>query len=352
VQLEAGSRRIAVELATRKAQAGPSAAAPAGAGVALAAATRELAAEQSRLTIRAQRVAARKRLAQTYGQWRAVVGIEGNALLHSGLMDVAAVLVAVLLLLSIGRWLETLLGRAPIDRRQVATLRSVVGVSCQVVGIVVILLVLIGLPGQLGTMIGLAGAGLTVALKDFIIAFLGWFALMGKHGMRVGDWVEINGVSGEVVELGIFHTVLLETGNWTDAGHPTGRRVTFTNAFAIEGHYFNFSTTGQWLWDELLVMVPFDRDALAIADAIQKEVSAATAESTRQAEAEWQRAARGRKPGFTAQPGIAIRPAPGGGGVEIAVRYVTRAADRYALRAKLYQSAVQLLSQPKAAQKP
>lgn len=352
VQLEAGSRRIATELATRKAQAGPSAAAPAGAGVALAAATRELAAEQSRLTIRAQRVAARKRLAETYGQWRAVVGIEGNALLHSGLMDVAVVLVAVLLLLSIGRWLETLLGRAPIDRRQVATLRSVVGVSCQVVGIVVILLVLIGLPGQLGTMIGLAGAGLTVALKDFIIAFLGWFALMGKHGMRVGDWVEINGVSGEVVELGIFHTVLLETGNWTDAGHPTGRRVTFTNAFAIEGHYFNFSTTGQWLWDELLVMVPFDRDALAIADAIQKEVTAATAESTRQAEAEWQRAARGRKPGFTAQPGIAIRPAPGGGGVEIAVRYVTRAADRYALRAKLYQSAVQLLSQPKAAQKP
>lgn len=352
VQLEAGSRRIATELATRKAQAGPSAAAPAGAGVALAAATRELAAEQSRLTIRAQRVAARKRLAETYGQWRAVVGIEGNALLHSGLMDVAVVLVAVLLLLSIGRWLETLLGRAPIDRRQVATLRSVVGVSCQVVGIVVILLVLIGLPGQLGTMIGLAGAGLTVALKDFIIAFLGWFALMGKHGMRVGDWVEINGVSGEVVELGIFHTVLLETGNWTDAGHPTGRRVTFTNAFAIEGHYFNFSTTGQWLWDELLVMVPFDRDALAIADAIQKEVSAATAESTRQAEAEWQRAARGRKPGFTAQAGIAIRPAPGGGGVEIAVRYVTRAADRYALRAKLYQSAVQLLSQPKAAQKP
>jgi hypothetical protein len=77
-------------------------------------------------------------------------------------------------------------------------------------------------------------------------------------------------------------------------------------------------------------------------------VTAATAESTRQAEAEWQRAARGRTPGFTAQPGIAIRPAPGGGGVEIAVRYVTRAAERYGLRAKLYQSAVQLLSQPKA----
>ncbi|HEY2275487.1 MAG TPA: mechanosensitive ion channel domain-containing protein [Steroidobacteraceae bacterium] len=377
-QLEAGSRKIATDLATRKAQTGavanappPAGAVPAGSppeapvsaavagaaatgpGGALAAATRELAAEQSRLTIRAQRITARKRLAETYGQWRAVVETQAKASLHSGLTDVAVVLAALLVLLFVDRWLETLLGRAPIDRRQVATLRSVVGVSCQLVGVVVILLVLIGLPGQLGTMIGLAGAGLTVALKDFIIGFLGWFVLMGKHGVRVGDWVEINGVSGEVVELGIFHTVLLETGNWTDAGHPTGRRVTFTNAFAIEGHYFNFSTTGQWLWDEILVTVPFDRDAHAIADAIQNEVTSATAESTRQAEAEWQRAARGRTPGFTAQPGIAIRPAPGGGGVEIAVRYVTRAAERYALRSKLYQSAVQLLSQPKASsQKP
>jgi small-conductance mechanosensitive channel len=359
-QLEAGNRKIATDLATRKTQvrapgntpppagAAP-AASPAPAAASSAAATRELAAEQGRLTIRAQRITARKRLGETYGQWRAVVGTQAEAQLHSGLIDVVVILASLLVLLFVDRWLETLLGRAPIDRRQVATLRSVVGVSCQLVGIVVILLVLIGLPGQLGTMIGLAGAGLTVALKDFIIGFLGWFVLMGKHGMRVGDWVEINGVSGEVVELGIFHTVLFETGNWTDAGQPTGRRVTFTNAFAIEGHYFNFSTTGQWLWDELLVMVPFDRDAHAIADAIQKEVTAATAESTRQAEAEWQRAARGRTPGFTAQPGIAIRPAPGGGGVEIAVRYVTRAAERFALRAKLYQSAVQLLSQPKAA---
>jgi small-conductance mechanosensitive channel len=373
-QLAAEKQQLASELAASKQQAAgapitpastaggpPAGGTPPGAGAApgaagagggtstLLAMTRRLAAEQNRLTIRDQRINDRKRLADTYAQWGKVVDTEADAILHTGLTGVAVVLVALLLLLFIDRWLETLLGRAPIDRRQVATLRSVVGVSCQLIGIVLILVVLIGLPGQIGTMIGLAGAGLTVALKDFIIGFLGWFVLMGKHGVRVGDWVEINGVSGEVVELGIFHTVLLETGNWTDAGHPTGRRVTFTNAFAIEGHYFNFSTTGQWLWDELLVMVPYDRDAQAIAQAIQKEVTAATAESTRQAEAEWQRAARGRKLGFTAQPGISIRPAPGGGGVEIAVRYVTRAADRYALRSRLYQSAVQLLSQPKPA---
>jgi small-conductance mechanosensitive channel len=193
-------------------------------------------------------------------------------------------------------------------------------------------------------MLGIAGAGLTVALKDFIVAFIGWFVLMGRNGIRIGDWVEINGVSGEVVELGMFHTVLLETGNWTDAGHPTGRHVTFTNSFAIEGHYFNFSTSGQWLWDELTVVVPFGHDPHVIADAIQKQVAEETKDSTRQAEEEWQRASHGtRGTALSAQPGIAVRPAAGG--VEIAVRYVTRASERYALRARLYQSAVSLLAE-------
>ena len=259
----------------------------------------------------------------------------------------AIVLAALLLLLFADRWLERLLGRARVDRRQLATLRSVVGVALQIVAVAVILLMLVGLPGQIGAMLGLVGAGLTVALKDFIVAFVGWFVLMGRNGMRIGDWVEINGVSGEVIELNMFHTVLLETGNWTDAGHPTGRRVTFTNSFAISGHYFNFSTSGQWLWDELSVMVPYDRDPHAVADAIQKEVTEATAKDASQAEQEWRRASRGeRGVGFTAQPGIAVRPAAGG--VEIAVRYVTRASERLALRGRLYQSAVQLLATPAA----
>jgi small-conductance mechanosensitive channel len=208
----------------------------------------------------------------------------------------------------------------------------------------VILLVLIGLPGQLGTMLGIVGAGLTVALKDFIVAFIGWLVLMGKNGIRLGDWVEINGVSGEVVELGMFHTVLLETGNWTDAGHPTGRRVTFTNSFAIQGHYFNFSTSGQWLWDEVLVLVPYQRDPHPIADTLYKEVLEATTESSTQAEHEWQATVSGRRGAtISAAPGISIRPAVGG--VEVAVRYVTRASERFGVRAKLYKSAVEILGQ-------
>jgi small-conductance mechanosensitive channel len=211
-----------------------------------------------------------------------------------------------------------------------------------VIAAVIILLILIGMPGQFGTMIGIVGAGLTVALKDFIVAFFGWLVLMGRNGIRLGDWVEINGVSGEVTELGMFHTVLLETGNWSDAGHPTGRRVTFTNSFAIEGHYFNFSTSGQWLWDELKVVVPAGQDPYPIVDDITKQVSEATAQNAREAEQEWQRAVpsqRGKT--FSGTPGVSVKPVVGG--VEIGVRYLTRAHERFQLRATLYQAAVHLL---------
>ena len=75
---------------------------------------------------------------------------------------------------------------------------------------------------------------------------------------------------------------------------------------------------------------------------------AATKDSTREAELEWQRASHGQRgTALSSEPGIAVRPISGG--VEIAVRYVTRASERYALRARLYQSAVQLLADPAAA---
>jgi len=250
-------------------------------------------------------------------------------------------------------WIEGLLGKMSMDRRQVATLRTVTRVVLQIVGVLLILLVIFGPPRQLGTFLGLTGAGLTVALKDFVVGFFGWFVLMGKDGIRLGDWVEINGVTGEVVQLGMFHTVLLETGNWTDSSHPTGRRVTFTNSFAIEGHYFNFSTSGQWLWDEIQIVLPAGYNPYPIVEAIQKKVLEATSESARQAEQEWKSAARHGGRDTTAlsmAPAINVKPVIGG--TQISVRYITRASDRSQLRAKLNHAAVDLLGQGVGGQAP
>jgi small-conductance mechanosensitive channel len=283
-----------------------------------------------------------------YQQWAAAVSTQEHALVHKLLLDALIVLVILLGLLVLDRWAEHLLGIAKLDRRQAETLRSIIRVSLRVLAAVIILLILVGMPSQFGTMIGIVGAGLTVALKDFIVAFFGWLVLMGRNGIRLGDWVEINGVGGEVTELGMFHTVLLETGNWSDAGHPTGRRVTFTNSFAIEGHYFNFSTSGQWLWDELRVVVPAAQDPYPVIDAISKQVTEATTESARLAEQEWRRAVpEQQNKVFSGAPGVDVKPVVGG--VEIAVRYITRANERFQLRARLYQSAVDLLAQKRTA---
>jgi small-conductance mechanosensitive channel len=313
--------------------------------------TKAIAADQTILTLLNRRIADQNQLAGVYGEWGSLIALQSQVLAHGLLLDALIVIGVLIALLLLDAWLQHLLDRPKLDRRQVETLRSITRVSLRIVAVLIILLIVMGMPSQFATTIGLVGAGLTVALKDFIVAFFGWLVLMGRNGIRLGDWVEINGVGGEVTELGMFHTVLLETGNWSDSGHPTGRRVTFTNSFAIEGHYFNFSTSGQWLWDELQVVVPVGRDPYPIVDAITKQVVEATRESAQQAEQEWQRAVpaqRGKV--FSGTPGVNVKPVVGG--VEIAVRYITRANERFLVRAKLYQAAVDLLGAKPQAQAP
>ena len=304
--------------------------------------TEELADNQKVLSTYDKRIETKKELASTYALWIEVVAREQRKVLHRALLGFAIILGIAMVGLYFSSWMDSLVAKLSMDRRQVESLRTAIRVSLQIVALCMVLLVLIGPPGQLGTFLGLAGAGLTVALKDFIVAFMGWFVLMGRNGIRLGDWVEINGVTGEVVQIGPFHTVLLETGNWTDSGHPTGRRVTFTNGYAIEGHFFNFSTTGQWLWDELQVVLPAGQDSYPVIDAIHKKVVEVTSESAQIAEQEWRGAGNSRElSGFSAEPAINVRPVIGG--IELSVRYITRASERYKLRSQLNQAAVELM---------
>jgi small-conductance mechanosensitive channel len=152
--------------------------------------------------------------------------------------------------------------------------------------------------------------------------------------------VEINGVVGEVIEIGLLRTVLLETGNWTDTGHPTGRKVAFVNSFAIEGHYFNFSTAGQWLWDELQVVVGAGENPYPLVEAIQRLVEEETRASAASAEQEWKKSA-GYRQSLTVAPAIHLRPTAAG--VEMQIRYITSANERFATRSILYEKIVGLL---------
>jgi len=142
--------------------------------------------------------------------------------------------------------------------------------------------------------------------------------------------------------VGLLKTVVLETGSWADAGHPTGRRVSFVNSFAIEGHFFNFTTSGQWMWDELHVLIPPAQDPYPIIDGIQKLVEEETRTNASKAEAEWQQAtAKYRVRPLSAKPGMNV--VPTSSGIEVHIRYITRAYERHQTRKRLYEAVVEMM---------
>jgi small-conductance mechanosensitive channel len=289
-----------------------------------------------------KRIQDEQELQKTYDSWIALIHTHQRAALHGIIESLLWIVLIVLGVYLAGLMVDQYLLATRQERTRLHTLRAVIGFALQVVAVLLILLVIFGPPQQLATLLGFAGAGITVAMKDFIVAFFGWFVLMGKNGIRVGDWVEINGVAGEVIEINLLRTVLLETGNWTDSGHPTGRKVAFVNSYAIEGHFFNFTTSGQWLWDELHMTIPSDQDPYPLLDAIQKTVAKETAANARAAEQEWQSAtSHYRVQSVSAAPAVNLQPSVSG--LEVHVRYITRAHERSAMRARLNQAIVQLL---------
>jgi small-conductance mechanosensitive channel len=271
--------------------------------------------------------------------------------MHLGLQSLGLIAFILVCIVLCDALVQRLMAHPSLDQRQMQTLRTIMKLGIQVVGALLILLVIFGAPSQMPTILGLATAGITIAMQDFILAFFGWFVLMGKNGIRVGDWVEINGVGGEVTEIGLIRTTLLETGDWTDMGHQTGRRVSLINSYAIRGQYFNFSTTGQWMWDEISVSIPTSENTYAMVESIHKAVLEETDEAARIAEREWKRGThQDGKSQFNATSSVNLRPS--GTGIDILVRYVTRASQRFEMRNRLYQRVIELLHEPSTTEQP
>lgn len=303
---------------------------------------KDLTVDQKDLSDLDKRVENEQDLAGVYTDWISYVLVRQQSFTHGIFVSAFWTLLIALLIVTANRGIRRVVAQMAQTNRALHTVSTVTLFIAQAVGILLILLVIFGVPSNFATVIALTGAGLALALQDFIVGFFGWFVLMGKDGMRPGDWVEINGVSGEVLDVGVFQTVLLETSTGSGAADPTGRKVSFVNSFAIEGHYFNFSTSGQWLWDELEVEIPDGMDPYEVAEEIQRIAARETAANGEQAEADWQRAthAPGNKP-FSAAPSVSVSLT--GSGVTVRLRYLTRITERQAARAAMYRAMIDLL---------
>lgn len=344
------SQRMAGELASLR---GSGAKAAANQGTeqgteALVNAAEQLAAGQRRLIGYDHTAQVQSSLAQIYQRWVAIGVAQQELAIHDAFGLWLEILAGFALLLILDWLAERAARRWRGERRRVHTVRHLVRFVLVVAGLAWLLLITLGKPAQWLTFLGLAGAGLTVALEDTILSFAGWFVVIGRHGVTPGDWVEINGVNGEVVEVTLLQTALLEAGNWNEPGHATGRRVYVPNSFVFTGPYFNFSTGGQWLWDEIrlapLAGQAWTPEAMAEIAAL---VEAETRADAAAAEHEWSQLRHSRRhAGGPAMAGVVaaklefapvVQLKPGVGGGDLCVRYITTAALRAQRREHLYR---------------
>lgn len=133
------------------------------------------------------------------------------------------------------------------------------------VGVVIALLLIFGLGGDLrvlATVMGFAAAGIALALQNVILSFAGYFYISGRFGIRVGDRVQLSGITGDVLEIGLFKLALMELTNDASGRQPTGRIVVFPNSIVFQpnGNFFNQLPGANYLWNEMRLTLAPDCD--------------------------------------------------------------------------------------------
>lgn len=103
--------------------------------------------------------------------------------------------------------------------------------------------------------LGLAGAGIAFALQEVIVSVAGFMAILSGHFYKVGDRIQLGGIKGDVVDIGLLRTTLMEVGDWVDGDLYNGKMVRVANSFLFKDAVFNYSGDFPFLWDEIKIPV-------------------------------------------------------------------------------------------------
>ena len=125
-----------------------------------------------------------------------------------------------------------------------------------VLGLIVLAVVVANFSEEIGsaaTVLGFAAAGIAVALQNVILSIAGYFFLIGRFGIKAGDRVQIGGVTGDVIDIGLVKLSLMELGGTGAHRQPTGRVVVFSNAIVFQptGNFFKQAPGTSFVWNEM-----------------------------------------------------------------------------------------------------
>lgn len=192
---------------------------------------------------------------------------------------------------------------------------------------------------------GLIGLGLALALQRPILALAGWVYLTLNRPFREGDRIEVQGVVGDVLEIGPLATQLWELGRpgtrldenvEQTRARPTGRTVTITNAVFMEEPVANAMRDVEYVFDEFVVAVAYEADR-----ELAHELLASVGEEViddrvhEQAARRYERLTRGTpmQPHFPRQP--VVRESLTESWIELRLRYLVDARERETTRKQL-----------------
>ncbi|HVX65247.1 MAG TPA: mechanosensitive ion channel domain-containing protein [Bryobacteraceae bacterium] len=263
-------------------------------------------------------------------QWRNVLGQQSSGIFRYLLFRLVMLGLGILVILLLSALWRRGTMRYVQDmrrRRQLLLLRRIV-VGCTIA--VFILLSFVTEFGSIATFAGFSAAGIAVAMQSVILSVVAYFFLVGRWGVRVGDRITVSGVTGDVIDIGLFRVYLMELAKVGQDTQATGRVVVFPNAVFFQPSALFKQFPGiEYTWRSVSLTLPPYGDY----SALEKEVLAAVEavyEEYRGAIEKQHRAAQSADNLHTPSPRPEARLRLVEGGLEFSVRYpveLRRAAE-------------------------
>ena len=107
----------------------------------------------------------------------------------------------------------------------------------------------------IGTALGVAGAGIAFALQEVIVSVAGYVTVFTSNFYKVGDRVKLGGIKGDVIDIGLLRTTLMEIGDWVNGDLYNGKMVRVANSFVFKEPVYNYSGDFPFLWDEMTIPI-------------------------------------------------------------------------------------------------
>lgn len=184
--------------------------------------------------------------------------------------------------------------------------------------------------------LGIVSAALVISLQDVCTSICGWFVIIGGGKFRIGDRLEIDGIRGDILDIQLLRTLLLEIGGWLGTDQPTGRVILVPNNAIFKTKIFNYSHGHPYIWGKLDVTITFDTPLSQAQGLLQRVL----AEETRETMAEAHHAAAIMRRRYGVDDAVyepKIYTAIADSGVVLSLFYVAHYRSFSAMRARLSQ---------------